>query len=828
MAGRDDLERAQLIEEGGANPPKKGTALVNKMSGEMKKKESPFASPTFARNIELAARISCALALGSLCAYIPQIYESVPEDLRGFIPTGLMFATIYFSKNFALTLTNIRRALSGVGIALLNIWVVTSIFPGGVRQHHGWSDGVFIFGLIDFAALLVFFLYLNFSTTCMIVGTINHTLFMMQFQNPNNEANFWNFKQLTQGELKLGAGLMAITCCSIGGCLALLAMCIPYPIWATKQQNSTARDISHNIRKLFEITNDYYSGTHVANVVVDKIHYEVQNIKDEIGHMDTALTESWYECFNLGTRGQVRARLKVLSGVLKKLHELLYAMQIAASQETFSSVHQEMMSAIKDPLLELSVRSSELLESMTDAATEGALNQRDKAQFLSDISRVQQAAGALAEAFNTSRKKFSVGEAKQLSVSFFVYVCTSFSQLVTAEAEKFASDPAPKPESFGSICWVGFKTTWQLANPQRHMFVLRYASAIIIGYLIAIGLLDHSATVPITITILISDGIGYDIEIDLRRVQAVVIASVIPLQTHAWVCTGIPAPGNTIVCMICILLYSFTCAYIWYASSRYGFVGCLLLIVGITKWATPCDGSEVSGAAVYTGILHCVVGVLILIVIDVICMSKMPSQLCTESLIEAFNKTRVSLEHIFDPRLPVEDAPLDDIPALLDRASACNKYAATEPRFWKKKWNGPLIDNMCLCLREIHRDLKTLILAYPGDVHDIFLKVMDLAAYKNVKEDILTTLGDCSFLCAAVLMDKASNALAKLENTDHVDEIEDMPFLVKDMAKELSYPDKAPASLDEDKMCRTSAVLECLQDTVKAMGRIQHALAKEV
>jgi len=257
----------------------------------------------------------------------------------------------------------------------------------------------------------------------------------------------------------------------------------------------------------------------------------------------------------------------------------------------------------------------------------------------------------------------------------------------------------------------------------------------------------------------------------------------------------------------------------------YGFIACLMLVIGVTNLAIPCEGAVVSGHAVYTAILHAIVGVCLMLAVDLLAMSKMPSALSTQAVLESLMALKSSLEHILDPTLPIEDAPIDKVPDLLSKAMLCSKYAATEPRFWKKNWQDTLVADVVECLKEMQRNMKAIIIAYPGDVQQIFKELSSKSSYINVKNDMMTTLHDCTKMVESVLHPTGGAGIEQLESTDNVDKLEELPHLVKDISKQLQFPD-ACQDLSEDRLCRVSACLECFDDTVKAMAHLQLCLVK--
>jgi len=822
MGVEDDIEAQERLV--GKQDRKGGQGLTARLNED--KKTRRFGNPDFMEHAQLAVRCATGCVLGSLIVYIPHIYERVPAALAPQLPATLLFFCCYFLKNVGVTFSNCWRGVIATTIAVINIWMINGIFPDGVQPHHTWTDAAPIVGIIDFATVTLLLLYLNVSCTVMIVGLINHTVFMLAFMNPDSGATFWSAEHAKGGQFQVGTGIMAVITVLLAAFLAMVMICLPYPITAMGTVKNKSLAIAKQIQELFAITNEYYAGDHVANVVLDKISHEVHNVRVMTDDLDAAVSEGWWENFNFGNQGTIRARMQHHSKLLRKLHQLLYSMQIAAKCETFTQQHQDIMAHIKESLLSLSSQAAEVLKHVTIVATHGQIAPRDTTTFREELRKLDEAIKTLSEQFNEARKKYHVVEEKLLSVSFFVFVVTSFAKHVLADANMMSSEPAPEASSFFGDCWSGFKAIWKLANPNRHSFAWRYFTAIFTAFILAVTSLDFSATCPITAIVLISDGIGADIQKDLGRLQGVVLATVIPLQAHSWLCSGVPHPANSVLCVLVVFLYCSSCAYVYYSSPLFGFIACLMLVIGVTNLAIPCEGAVVSGAAVYAAILHAIIGVCLMLAVDLLAMSKMPSALCTQAVLDAMSALKSSLEHILDPALPIEDAPIDKIPECLSKALLCSKYAGTEPRFWKKNWHETLVVDVVECLKEMHRNLKAIIIAYPGDVQQIFREMSSKSSYINVKNDMMTTLHDCTNLVESVLHPTGGSAgIESLESTDNVDKLEELPHLVKDISKQLQFPD-ACQDLSADRLCRVSSTLECLDDTVKAMAHLQLQLVK--
>ena len=67
---------------------------------------------------------------------------------------------------------------------------------------------------------------------------------------------------------------------------------------------------------------------------------------------------------------------------------------------------------------------------------------------------------------------------------------------------------------------------------------------------------------------------------------------------------------------------------------------------------------------------------------------------------------------------------------------------------------------------------------------------------------------------------KALEKEMDFESDNKMDELEDLPDLLKTLAGVMEFPEKAPATMEEDELCKVSVVLVMLQSTCLHIAHI--------
>ena len=96
-----------------------------------------------------------------------------------------------------------------------------------------------------------------------------------------------------------------------------------------------------------------------------------------------------------------------------------------------------------------------------------------------------------------------------------------------------------------------------------------------------------------------------------------------------------------------------------------------------------------------------------------------------------------------------------------------------------------------------------------------FDKFSSQPSWAKIRGDLDKTLADARQITIDLLSheDGECKALDGFDTTENIDELDDLPELISDLADLVKLPDHAPATLEDDEICRISAVLVMLSQT---------------
>merc|ERR1719160_1115215 len=98
--------------------------------------------------------------------------------------------------------------------------------------------------------------------------------------------------------------------------------------------------------KLFEAIIQYYSGSEASVVVESQVKHAV-DLRAELDGLGGAIGAAWWEGFDLGTRGTVRALMDSHQGLMNNVYDRLRAILVVVRTEDFGGSHMAIMGKIK-------------------------------------------------------------------------------------------------------------------------------------------------------------------------------------------------------------------------------------------------------------------------------------------------------------------------------------------------------------------------------------------------------------------------------------------------------------------------------------------------
>jgi len=206
------------------------------------------------------------------------------------------------------------------------------------------------------------------------------------------------------------------------------------------------------------------------------------------------------------------------------------------------------------------------------------------------------------------------------------------------------------------------------------------------------------------------------------------------------------------------------------------------------------------------------------------------SNLALKSLDEAFKGVQAAFKAFWEQQdIGTAIAPVG---GLCDQANAFNNSARIEPRLWRHDWKTDLHNDLVESIRTLRLDLLMMESAMEGrsgSASGLFDKFTDTAEWGRVRKDLDSTLEQARSLAVTLVgLEKGKfKALDKeldFEAENKLDELEDLPDLLKALADVLEFPAEAPESMEEDVLCKVSVVLVMLQSTCLHIAHVVHVV----
>merc|ERR1719409_1920985 len=206
------------------------------------------------------------------------------------------------------------------------------------------------------------------------------------------------------------------------------------------------------------------------------------------------------------------------------------------------------------------------------------------------------------------------------------------------------------------------------------------------------------------------------------------------------------------------------------------------------------------------------------------------SNLARDALDEAFKGVQAAFKAFWEEEdIGTAIAPVG---RACDSANAFNSSARIEPRLWRLDWKTDLHNDLVESIRTLRLDLLMMESALEGgsgSASGLFDKFADTDEWGRVRKDLDSTLEQARHLAVELVgLEKGKfKALEKevdFEADNKMDELEDLPDLLKTLASVLEFPDEAPASMEDDALCKVSVVLVMLQSTCLHIAHVVHVV----
>merc|ERR1719301_65571 len=755
--------------------------------------------------------------LGAI-VWVPAIRKPFPNQIQARIPLVICLFVFTINPLLGTAVQNAICGIIGTFWACLHMWVMNGIFPGGMKEGMSPTSATAIFGWANFLIFLFIFLFVKCGMGMKMFALATDIGFMLMFLDPKSTVPFSENFTISASGTAVNTLLATCIACFIAPLLNL----IPYPFsLASNTMKGNAVSASKGTAKPFSAVINYYNGSEYSVVIESELKHSA-DLRKEIDGLGGAIGAAWFERFDIGVQGTIRALMESHSGLMSGLYDRLRALMIAVSTEDFGESHVKIMGVIGGSTFDVANSVKVLLIAATEAATDGDISASEKAHMEELIADVKRAVKQLAVDFDKARRAYKVISKETFGESFFVLTVSAYARMVVEYAEVLCTNP-PKGVGMGAGISAGISSTFSgLGDKFNVNFTIKHFIAIVICWLWSVYIDNWGGGCVITSVFLMSTAVCPDLQVFLNVINAVIVAVVVGTLVFQGTCgTGY---GDYLLPITAVALW-LPMAYGYFSGGPL-LLPCLL-IVALTpfRWVTMCPSGEIAAGArgLWAGLVSNVIAIFIVCTCQFLMAIDKASNLAVTELDDAFTAERDSFKAFWAHKDITE--PMAPVAGHLGTGEGFNASAKIEPRFWKASWKGALYTEVNGGLVQLRLDLLMLWYAVAGSdgkPDGIFSKFEHNKGWKAVQRDLNSTFEDAHNLVIALLKHESGKfkGLSMLKQTTGIDTLDDMPDLIAALNKEVPFPTKVGDTIEDDEVCQIASALLMLDVTIKNIAAI--------
>merc|ERR1719316_1945248 len=637
------------------------------------------------------------MCLLATIVWVPAIRKPFPNQIQARIPLVICLFVFTINPLLGQALANAVCGINGTFWACFHMWVMNGIFPGGMKEGMSPTSATAIFGWANFLIFTFLVLWCKCGIGTKMFALATDIGFMLAFLDPKSTLVFCeNFTISTQGT---AVNTMIAT---ILGCVAAPLMnLLPYPMTtAFSSMKGNAIKASADTANLFTHIIEYYCGKEASVVVEVQVKHAV-DLRAELDGMGGAIGAGWFERFDIGTPGTIRALMDSHLGLLNNVYDRLRAILVVVQTEDFGASHTAVMGKIGDSSMKLALATSKLLTSVTAAATDGDISSEEKAQLASEVAEAKAAMKELAKDFDAVRKSLNKPVSTDLlGENYFVLTISAYARLVIDYSEMMMNNP-PQGVSFGAGLVSGLTSTWDFGAMTEKFnltFTVAHFLALLVCWLWSVYIDNWAGGCVITAVFLMSPAVCPDIQVFLNVLNAVILSAVAGTLVFQWTCGS--GFGDYILPFAALLLWAIG-LYGYFAKSVF-LLPCLVF-VALTpfRWIASCPTGDISAGArgLWAGMVSFVIAIVFVCGCQYLLGVDRANNLATESLDKAFE----GLQNAFKAFWGHKDAtePMAPVAGDLGAGAGYSGSAKIEPRMWRNPWKAGLYSDMVAHLNTI-------------------------------------------------------------------------------------------------------------------------------
>merc|ERR1719375_680306 len=282
------------------------------------------------------------MCLLAAIVWVPAIRKPFPNQVQARIPLVICLFVFTINPLLGTAVQNCCCGIIGTFWACLHMWVMNGIFPGGMKEGMSPTSATAIFGWANFLIFTFIFLFVKCGMGMKMFALATDIGFMLAFLDPKSTLKFSeNFTLQSDG---VAVNTLLATC--IACLIAPVINLIPYPFsMAFTNMQANAVKASKDTGKLFEAVIAFYSDKEYSVVIESELKHS-RDLRAELDGMGAAVGSAWFERFDIGVAGTIRALMELHAGMLNNVYDRLRALLVAVSTEDFGPSHIKIMDKI--------------------------------------------------------------------------------------------------------------------------------------------------------------------------------------------------------------------------------------------------------------------------------------------------------------------------------------------------------------------------------------------------------------------------------------------------------------------------------------------------
>eukprot|EP00929_Paragymnodinium_shiwhaense_P122141 TRINITY_DN9474_c0_g1_i1.p2 TRINITY_DN9474_c0_g1~~TRINITY_DN9474_c0_g1_i1.p2 ORF type:complete len:408 (-),score=101.59 TRINITY_DN9474_c0_g1_i1:145-1368(-) len=352
----------------------------------------------------------------------------------------------------------------------------------------------------------------------------------------------------------------------------------------------------------------------------------------------------------------------------------------------------------------------------------------------------------------------------------------------------------------------------------HNRIVSRYWLSLLTCFVFAVFIDNYSPSCAITAVFLINTRVGPDVMAMINGLLSVVVGIVMNALMYSFSCKY----GNTAVLMVVSVFYWASTIFVAFGGSSLAGIGLIMAALAPFAILKQCAASTPAGEAasavgLWGGIRALLIAVLVTVLWEVAHVPGSFTKMSSAALNDAFEAVQKAFDEVFAENDVTE--ALAKVASNLGDAETYSSAAIMEPRLWKCKWQKDFLAETSGTLNKVRLDILVMRLALLGGSEEVpqdgsvVKHLNELPECKQMQDDLTTTLKDAQTLAIKLLQHERGDfhGLDGLSSLEGLATLAGMDEALDGLNKRMTFPRKAPASIEEDELAQLSIVFVMLQ-----------------